>query len=59
VISYIGFVASVDDFVTDIKTPVAESGQELAKGIYTLSGIRLQEELPNGIMIVDGRKMVK
>jgi len=59
VISYIGFVASVDDFVTDIKTPVAESGQELAKGIYTLSGIRLQEELPSGIMIVDGRKMVK
>ncbi len=58
VISYIGFVSSVDDFVTGINTPSIASAST-PQGIYTLSGIRLTEELPSGIMIVNGKKVVK
>ena len=58
-IHYIGFVSSVDDYVTAINLPSYVPTKEMAQGIYTLSGIRLSEELPHGIMIINGKKVVK
>ena len=45
---------------TAIETPIADN--RAAEGIYTLSGVRLSGELkdlPKGIYIVNGKKVVK
>ena len=45
---------------TAIETPIADN--RVAQGIYTLSGVRLSgelKELPKGIYIVNGKKVVK
>ena len=53
-ISYIGFVADVDEFITDVKLPTASN--QAPKGIYNLAGVRLNE--PEGhINIIDGKKV--
>lgn len=53
-ISYIGFVADVDEFITDVKLPTTSN--HVPKGIYNLAGVRLNE--PEGhINIIDGKKV--
>ena len=58
-IYYIGFVESVDGYVTGIENPYVTEPSKTSQGIYTLSGIRLSEELPHGIMIVNGKKVLR
>ncbi len=58
-ISYIGFVSSVDDFATNIEESHFHETSKSFSGIYTLAGIRLHEEPQHGIMIINGKKVLK
>ena len=57
---------NVFNTISDLNTPTGinsvNNNQNIAKNIFTLQGIRLSktwEELPAGIYIIDGKKMIK
>lgn len=68
-ISYIGFESSVDDYLaTTGITSVSTAGNATSHGVYTIQGVKLNSDtkdniatdnMPNGIYIVDGKKVVK
>ena len=60
---YAGFVRGLGgDGTTGISKVKADKTNETAKGIYTINGVRLSatsaEELPAGLYIIDGQKVV-
>jgi GH35 family endo-1,4-beta-xylanase len=60
---YAGFVRGLGgDGTTGISKVKADKTNEAAKGIYTINGVRLNatsaEELPAGLYIIDGQKVV-
>ena len=60
---YAGFVRGLGgDGTTGISKVKADKTNEAAKGIYTINGVRLNatspEELPAGLYIIDGKKVV-
>ena len=62
--AYAGFVRGLGGKLTSgISSTKTDKPANTQKGIYTLNGIRLQakniDELPHGIYIVDGKKLVK
>lgn len=60
---YAGFARGLNDGVTAIGTVEADKAADTSKPIYTLSGTRLQasspDNLPAGLYIIDGKKIVK
>jgi GH35 family endo-1,4-beta-xylanase len=61
---YAGFVRGLNGGEpTAISSTVADSTVDTSKGIYNLNGVRMQatsmDELPSGIYIVNGKKVVK
>ena len=61
---YAGFVRGLGDSTSGIKRVKTDKAINAAsKGIYTINGVRLQatslDELPSGLYIVDGKKVVK
>ena len=61
---YAGFVRGLGGETTGIKKVKTDKAVNTAsKGIYTINGVRLQatsiSELPSGLYIVDGKKVVK
>ena len=61
---YAGFVRGLGGSTSGIKkVEVDKAVNAASKGIYTINGVRLQatslDELPAGLYIVDGKKVVK
>jgi len=61
---YAGFVRGLNGGEpTAISSTVADSNIDTAKGIYNLNGVRMQatsmDQLPSGLYIVNGKKVVK
>ena len=60
---YAGFVRGLGGVVTGIEKVESDKAIDTSKGIYTLSGIRLNatsiDELPSGLYIVNGKKIIK
>ena len=61
---YAGFVRGLNGGEpTAISNTVADSNIDTAKGIYNLNGVRMQatsmDQLPSGLYIVNGKKVVK
>ena len=61
---YAGFVRGLGGSTSGIKkVEVDKAVNAASKGIYTINGVRLQatslDELPSGLYIVDGKKVVK
>ena len=61
--AYAGFVRGLGGETTGIKKVKIDKTINTSKGIYTINGVRLQatslDELPSGLYIVDGKKVVK
>jgi hypothetical protein len=61
--AYAGFVRGLGGETTGIKKVKIDKPINISKGIYTINGVRLQatslDELPSGLYIVDGKKVVK
>ncbi len=60
---YAGFVRGLGGVASGIEKVEADKSIDFSKGIYTLSGIRIQatslDELPSGLYIVNGKKVIK
>ena len=60
---YAGFVRGLGGVLNGIDRVDAEKSIDTSKGIYNLNGLRMQatslDELPSGIYIVNGKKVVK
>ena len=60
---YAGFVRGLGGVVSGIDGVKTDNTVDTSKGIYNLNGMRMQakslEELPNGLYIVNGKKVVK
>ena len=62
---YAGFVRGLNggEPTTGISTVKSDRTLNTSKGIYNLNGARMQatslDELPHGIYVVDGKKLVK
>ncbi|MBQ1582785.1 MAG: hypothetical protein II107_10030, partial [Prevotella sp.] len=60
---YAGFVRGLGGVLNGIDRVDAEKTIDTSKGIYNLNGLRMQatslDELPSGIYIVNGKKVVK
>ena len=60
---YAGFVRGLGGVSSGIEKVEADKAVDFSKGIYTLSGIRVQatsfDELPSGIYILNGKKVIK
>ena len=60
---YAGFVRGLGGVASGIEKVEADKAIDFSKGIYTLSGIRIQatslDELPSGLYIVNGKKVIK
>ncbi len=61
---YAGFVRGLNGGEpTAISSTIADSTVDISKGIYNLNGVRMQatsmDELPSGLYIVNGKKVVK
>jgi hypothetical protein len=60
---YAGFVRGLGGVVSAIGDIPADKRPDTSKGIYNLNGMRMQasslDELPQGLYIVDGKKVVR
>ena len=60
---YAGFVRGLGGVLNDIERVDADKTIETSKGIYNINGLRMQatslDELPSGIYIANGKKVVK
>ncbi|MBQ2169923.1 MAG: hypothetical protein II449_11855, partial [Prevotella sp.] len=60
---YAGFVRGLGGVLNGIEKVDADKPIDTSKGIYNLNGLRMQatslDELPSGIYIVNGKKVVK
>ena len=60
---YAGFVRGLGGVANSIEKVETDKAIDTSKGIYNLSGIRLKatslDELPSGLYIVDGKKVIK
>jgi hypothetical protein len=61
--TYAGFVRGLSGAETSIGNIKADNTIDTSKGIYNLNGMRMQatsiDELPSGLYIIDGKKIVK